>query len=103
MGSPSTADLKKAMLTNQIKNDPVTAEDVTLAERIYGPDLGTLKGKTTRRKPVPVVSDQVEVPPEIYSNNEDLVMSIDVMFVNGMMTMAKLPVNEQVTEELVIL
>ena len=34
------------------------------------PDLGTLKGKTTRRKPTPVVSDQVEAPQEIYSNND---------------------------------
>ena len=44
-GSPSTADLKVAIATNAIANNPVVTEDITLAENIFGKDVGTLKGK----------------------------------------------------------
>jgi hypothetical protein len=47
---------------NMIKNNPVTTADVELAEKIFGPDIATLKGKTTRRKPVPVVEDYIDIP-----------------------------------------
>ena len=43
----------------------MTVEDVNIAEKIFGPDMGTLKGKTTRRKPKPVTTDTVEILPEI--------------------------------------
>ena len=33
-----------------IKNCPVTIEDVNIAEKIFGADIGTMKGKTTRKK-----------------------------------------------------
>ena len=39
---------------NTIKNCPVTVEDVSIAEKIFGPDVSSLKGKSTRRKPKPV-------------------------------------------------
>ena len=55
LGTPSIADLKAAIAMNAIAGLPVTTKDVDLAEKIFGPDLGTLKGKTTRRKPLPLV------------------------------------------------
>ena len=42
---------------NAITNIPITFDDVKIAEKIYGLDIGALKGKTTPTKPVPVVSD----------------------------------------------
>ena len=47
LGTPSIADLKSAIAMNAIAGLPVTTKDVDLAEKIFGPDLGTLKGKTT--------------------------------------------------------
>jgi len=32
-----------------ITNNPITAKDIDLAERIFGPDKGTIKGSTSRR------------------------------------------------------
>ena len=54
-----------------------------MVEKIYGPDIGTLKGKTTRRSPGPVRKDYIEIPPEIKANHGNLALCIDIMFVNG--------------------
>ena len=37
--------------SNQIKNCPITVEDVATASKIWGENVDALKGKTTRRKP----------------------------------------------------
>jgi hypothetical protein len=54
--------MKAIICMNAIKNNPVTTEDVNIAEKIFGPDLATLKGKMTRRAPVPVIEDRIEIP-----------------------------------------
>ena len=84
MGTPSLPDLKALLHMNMIKDNPVTLEDVHLAEQIFGPDVGTLKGKTTRRKPLPVVTDYVEIPLELIKAQEDVTLAIDGMTVNSL-------------------
>ena len=42
-----------------------TTKDVNLAEAIFGPDIGTLKGKTVNQRPPPVVDTTIEVPKEL--------------------------------------
>jgi hypothetical protein len=49
---------------NAIKNNPVTTEDVNIAEKIFGPDVATLKGKTTHHAPIPIIEDRIEIPRE---------------------------------------
>ena len=90
LGSPSIFDLKAAIAMNAIADLPVTTEDVKLAERIFGPDLGTLKGKTTRQKPVPMVENRIEIPPELYEKRESLELCLDLMFANGMAFMTSI-------------
>ena len=65
-------------------NCPVTTEDVDNAEKIFGPDIGTMKGKTTRRNPTPVKKDEVQIPKELIEKNQDITLCIDLLFVNGM-------------------
>ena len=84
LGTPSKADLKKIISMNAISNLPVQASDVDLAEKIYGPDIGTLKGKTTRKSPLPMETDIIELPPEITEDRSSWELCMDVMFVNGM-------------------
>ena len=69
---------------NAISNLPVQASDVDLAEKIYGPDIGTLKGKTTRKSPLPMETDIIELPPEITEDRSSWELCMDVMFVYGM-------------------
>jgi hypothetical protein len=84
IGCPTTENFKALLRQNIIKNCPVTVEDVNIAERIFGPDIGTLKGKSTRTKPIPVKSDLIEIPPELKKLHKNLTLCMDIMFVNGM-------------------
>ena len=54
MGRPSTATFLEALKNNGIVNCPVTPTNVEVAEQIFGPDIGSLKGKTTWRN-LPIV------------------------------------------------
>jgi hypothetical protein len=82
VGHPSTQDLKSIVKSNLIVNCPVTAEDIDRAEKIYGPSVPILKGKTTRHNPFPVTSDYVAIPPQILSVNRYVTLSGDIFFVN---------------------
>ena len=48
MGAPSLEAFKLMLRTNVIKNCPVTVEDVKIAEKIYGPDVATIKRKVNK-------------------------------------------------------
>jgi hypothetical protein len=74
---------------NAIKNCPVTTEDVNKAKKIFGTDMSrSLKGKLTRHKSTPVREDSIEIPEELISQNREIDLCIDIMYVNecGFMT-----------------
>eukprot|EP00957_Ditylum_brightwellii_P127411 9716093-Ditylum_brightwellii.AAC.1 len=64
---------------NLIRNNEVTTEDINLAVKTYGPDAGHIKGKTTHQKPLPVLSNLIEIPDKVIQVNEDIKLSIDGM------------------------
>ena len=82
-GLPTVRDLKKIVNSNSIQNNPVTTEDINIAEKIFGPDIASLKGKTTRSNPAPFKRDIVEVPREIMKAHKHVALCIDGMYVNG--------------------
>jgi hypothetical protein len=73
---------------NAIKNCPVTTEDVNNANKIFGADMLSLRGKSTRRKSTPVREDVIKIPEELISQNRKIDLCIDIMYVNecGIMT-----------------
>ena len=83
LGTPSINDFKAIIRMNTINNNPVTTDDIKIAEKIFGPDIGTLKGKTTRRKPLPVVNDYIEIPKELIQAQREVTLCMDGMKVNG--------------------
>eukprot|EP00957_Ditylum_brightwellii_P082501 6272137-Ditylum_brightwellii.AAC.1 len=67
---------------NLVKNNEVTTEDVNLGLKAYGPDVGEVKAKTTRRHPDPVQDRTNKIPDELLKVNEEVVLSIDGLVVN---------------------
>ena len=84
IGYPSIQDFKTMIQGNLINNCPVTIDDINVAEDIFGPDIFVLKGKTTRKKPMPVNTDYVKIPPEIMKVHRNITLCIDIMFINGL-------------------
>ena len=48
VGRPSDKDLIKILKMSSLPNCPVMPQDVIIANKLFGPDIGTLKGKTTQ-------------------------------------------------------
>jgi len=109
-GCPTVVKFKQLLRQNIIQDCPVTVKDVNIAEKIFGPDIGSLKGKTTRKKPPVVRNDDIEIPPELLHQHDDLVYCMDIMFVNGMPMLTGIdktiryrglvPLNSRTAEEL---
>jgi hypothetical protein len=82
LGHPSQHDFKAMVAGGMILNCPITVADVIRAEKIYGPSIAALKGKTVRRSPDKVDTDLIEVPKAILEANTSVTPSADVFFVN---------------------
>ena len=82
IGRPSTKQFIEIIDSKQLANCPVTRDDVLAAENIFGPDVGTLKGKTVRRAPLPVEVNKVNIPVSLVSRYKNVTLCADVMFVN---------------------
>ena len=62
MGYPSPEDFRSMVRFNIINNCPVTLQDIEIAEDIWGKDIGALKGKTVREKPIQVKENFIPIP-----------------------------------------
>jgi len=83
MGNPREKDYKGMVSNNLIANCPITSHDVTNARTIFGPDLASIRGKTVRRAPEPVVTDYVAVPRTLIEANKVITLAADIFFVDG--------------------
>jgi hypothetical protein len=84
MGTPTVEDLKAMIWMTLIRNNKVTTKDVNLAIKAFGPDVGNIEGKTTRRRPTPVSNNIIEIPDELLDVQRNLVLSMDGMVVNSL-------------------
>jgi hypothetical protein len=81
VGTPTVNNFKSLLRMNVIQICPVTVEDVNISEKIFGPDMSSLKGKSTRRKPKPMRSDLIEIPKEIIMKHHDIDLCMDAMYI----------------------
>ena len=82
VGKTSQKDFNNLIKSNIISNFPVTLEEPIRADKIYGPNISTLKGKTAHSKPYPVVTEYITVPKEIIKANKNITISGDILFFN---------------------
>ena len=82
VGHPSTRDLKHIVKCNMLTNCPVSVQDIERAEKIFGPSVPILKGKTTRKTPDAIVLDYVAVPRSIIEANKNLNLFGDIFYIN---------------------
>ena len=81
---PSQATFEHLLSSNFVRNCPLTADDARRATYIYGPDLASLKGKTTRRSPTHVPDlALVALPPTVLEFHREVILAIDFFFVQG--------------------
>jgi hypothetical protein len=81
IGRPSTKEFIKIVDKNLLPNCPITRRDVQAAEDIFGPDIGTLKGKTIRWAPNTVHPNMVDFPDEL-KQYQSVTLCADIMFIN---------------------
>ena len=82
VGRLSDKDFIKILKATSLPNCPVTPRDVIIANKLFGPDVSTLKGKTTRRSP-PIVDSPVSVDiTSILKYYRTVTLCVDLMYVN---------------------
>jgi hypothetical protein len=82
IGRPWTRDYVKIVEGGSLRNCPIIRADIAAAEDILGPNLGSLKGKTVRRKGAHVPSLVADVPYQIIKMYRNVTLCFDIMFVN---------------------
>jgi hypothetical protein len=83
VGHPTDREWLGMVRANIIKNCPITDKAVINAQRIFGPELAGVRGRTIRETPASVTTDYVQIPREILERHRRVVLAVDVMFVNG--------------------
>jgi hypothetical protein len=79
---PSMKDFKWEIRSNQIKDCPVTIQDIDVTTKIWGKNIAALKGNTNRSKMHPVARDYVKVPKELLKLHKEVFLTTDIFFVN---------------------
>jgi hypothetical protein len=79
LGRPSQDVFESIIRKGSIINNPVAITDYRNALNIYGKNLGSIKGKTTRTKPQHVQFESSSFP----ERKKDIVLLVDIMHFTG--------------------
>ena len=79
LGRPSDAEFLSILRSNLIRNCPVTPDDANCASIIYGPDIATLKGTTTRTAAAAHVPTFIAapIPAPILEHHANVTLCVD--------------------------
>ena len=78
----STKALKAVVHSRIIDDNLVTSDHIDIAEKIWGKDVPILKGTDRQHQPKAIINDLIQLPPEIYEKHPEVVLEIDIMYVN---------------------
>ena len=79
---PSTRTFLKIVDNNLLPNCPINGNDSTAVEKTFGPDMGSIEGKTVRHAATLMEAHLVNISAEIMSRCCDVIRPRDIMFVN---------------------
>jgi hypothetical protein len=80
IGRPSTKDFINYVEGNMLLNCPINKSDILRAEEILGPNLGSLKGKTTRKTPSRVhIQALDDLPDNLLQQHKNVTLTVDIM------------------------
>ena len=84
-GHPSDETIIYSAVTNNIKNSPITRQDVQMTLDQINVSKFAIQGKTTKSQPPVADADKcvVDLPPEIMEYYKNVELSIDVLHVNS--------------------
>lgn len=82
IGRPSLKTFLEIVDKKKLTNCPINRDDVIAAEDIFGPDIGSLKGKTIRHSPEAVRTRIEAVPIQILERYRNMTITGDIMKVN---------------------
>ena len=78
---PSSKQIRDVVIKH-LANCPVTRSDIIATDHIFGPNLGSLKGKTPRRLPDHVKANIDPVPQQILRTYKNITLCTDIIFIN---------------------
>jgi len=90
MGRPSLRTFLRILRKKKLKNCPINEDDVAAAEHIFGPKLGSLKGKTTRTGQLQVRVRLLLIPAVTMERCRQLTLAADILKVNGVAFLASI-------------
>jgi hypothetical protein len=79
---PYMRDFKWVIQSNQIKDCPVTVQDIDMPLNIWGKNIAALNGNTTRSKSIPVARDYVKVTMELMKLHKEVFLKTNIFCVN---------------------
>jgi hypothetical protein len=75
-------DFKWVIRSNQIKDCPITIQDIYFSIKIWGKSIAMLKGKTTRSKTHPLARDYMKVPKKLLKLHKEVFLTTEIFFVS---------------------
>lgn len=82
-GHHTDETFKRMVSSDGFRNSPITVQDISHKQRLFGPSRAALRGRTTRAKPDRVNTEQMSIPRDFYELHKFVTLCGDVMFVNG--------------------
>ena len=87
VGHPYIQKYKNIIKMNGINNCPVMIDDIDIYEKIFCPNIYTLKGNTVCTKPKSVVNDYIGITQELNNTHQKIELCDDIMYIQGQISL----------------